>query len=271
MLGLGFVAALLVLAMIYGRLVHHDIPAATVVPTVWIGLGALGQSVTALGALAAAAPSALPAPYARGAAVAALLGGVSVWGFAMLWLALAAGLTARTVWGGLPFAPTWWSFIFPVGACVTATSALAARTGSQLFIWAAVVLYVLVVVAWMVVVRRSLRYAAGHMRRRPVIEHARRRPAEPDARHGVAPVLRHVRPQCQGRPPGFPGPRHPPGPGGRRRRHRAHRRGRLVHLHGSRTNSTPSSLRDTRLRAASLTLDVAGQDAFDLTLAHDEG
>ncbi|WP_370019098.1 hypothetical protein [Planotetraspora sp. GP83] len=80
------------LAMIYGRLVHHEAPTGTAVPTVWIGVGALGQSVTALGALAAVAPSELPAPYARGTAVFALMGGIMVWGFAMLWLVLAMGL-----------------------------------------------------------------------------------------------------------------------------------------------------------------------------------
>jgi tellurite resistance protein TehA-like permease len=181
MLGLGLIASLLVLSMIYGRLVHHDAPTGTVVPTVWIGLGALSQPVTALGALAVVAPSALPAPYARGSAVFALLGGLAMWGFAMLWLVLAAGLTARTIRHGLPFAPTWWSFIFPVGACVTATGALAAQTGSTLFTWAAVMLYALLVPAWVVVAVHSLRHAARHVRRWP----------EGDRRTcpGVAPVL----------------------------------------------------------------------------------
>ncbi|MFE2971783.1 carboxypeptidase regulatory-like domain-containing protein [Streptomyces sp. NPDC059340] len=276
MLGLGFVAALLVLAMIYGRLVHHDVPAATVVPTVWIGLGALGQWVTALGVLAAVAPSALPAPYAQGAAVAALLGGVSVWGFAMLWLVLAAGLTARTVRGGLPFAPTWWSFIFPVGACVTATSGLAARTGSQLFVWAAVVLYVLVVIAWMVVVSRSLHYAAGHARRRSVVQHACRRPAEPDAPRRVAPVLRGTvrssssSSSTDGRPVS------------EARVTLLDPAGDVV---GIALTGEDGSYAFTGLeadqytvvaagypaRAASLTLCDTGQDAFDLTLAHDGG
>ncbi|MDT0464452.1 SLAC1 family transporter [Streptomyces gibsoniae] len=171
MLGLGLVAVFLVLAMVYSRLVHHDAPTGAVVPTVWIGVGALAQAVTALGALATAAPGALPAPYARGAAVVALLGGLGVWGFAMLWLVLATALTVREIRTGLPFAPTWWSFIFPLGACVTATSALATRTGSQLFIWTAVVLYTLLVAAWAVVVRHSLRHAAGK----------RSRPEERDA------------------------------------------------------------------------------------------
>ena len=168
---LGLVAALLVLAMIYGRLVHHDAPTGAMVSTVRIGLGALGQSMTALGALAAAAPNTLPALYAKGAEVVALLGGVVVWGFALLWPALATGLTARTIRTGLPFAPTWWSFIFPVGAPVTATSTLAARTGSDLFVRPAVVFYALLVAAWAVVTGHSLRHAAGHSRRRLVEPH----------------------------------------------------------------------------------------------------
>lgn len=160
--GLGLIAVLLVLAMVYSRLVHHDAPTGAMVPTVWIGLGALGQVVTGLGALATAAPDALPAPYAKGAAVLALLGGVAVWGFAMLWLALAVGLTVREFRAGLSFAPSWWSFIFPLGALVTATAATAARSHSQLFIWPTVVLYALLVAAWVVVACRSLRHAAAH-------------------------------------------------------------------------------------------------------------
>ncbi|MER6078753.1 TDT family transporter [Streptomyces sp. NPDC001833] len=165
MLGLGLVAVLMVLAMVYSRLVHHEAPSGATVPTVWIGVGALDQAVTALGALAKAAPSALPAPYARGSAVAALLGGLGIWGFAMLWLVLATTLTVREVRRGLPFAPTWWSFIFPLGACVTGTGALAARTGSQPFVWSAVALYMLLVAAWAVVAWHSLRHVAGQRRR----------------------------------------------------------------------------------------------------------
>lgn len=167
LLGLGLVAVLLVLAMVYSRLVHHEAPTGAVVPTVWIGLGAIDQAVTAMGTLATAAPSALPGPYARAAAACALLGGIGLWGFAMLWLVLATALTVRQLRSGLPFAPTWWSFIFPLGACVTGTGALATRTGSELFAWIAVVLYALLAAAWAVVTWRSLCHAAGHVARRP--------------------------------------------------------------------------------------------------------
>ncbi|CAG6399005.1 TDT family transporter [Streptomyces cocklensis] len=172
LLGLGLVAVFLVLAMVYSSLVHHEAPAGAAVPTVWIGLGALGQAVTALGALATASRGVLPAPSARDAAALALLPGVGLWGFAVLWLALAAALTVREFRAGLPFAPTWWSFIFPLGALVTGTSALAARTGSQLFVWPGVFLYVLLAAAWAAVAWRSLAHAATHTR-----HGAARRPA----------------------------------------------------------------------------------------------
>jgi C4-dicarboxylate transporter/malic acid transport protein len=164
LLGLGLVAVFLVLAMIYSRLVHHDAPAGATVPTVWIGLGALGQAVTGLGSLATAAQGVLPEPSARGAGVLALLGGVGLWGFALLWLVLAVALTVREFRAGLPFAPTWWSFIFPLGACVTATSALAHRTGSEMFVWLAVPLYAVLVAAWAAVAWHSLRHAAVLLR-----------------------------------------------------------------------------------------------------------
>ena len=86
---------------------------AVMVPTLWIVLGPLGQSVTAAGNLGTAAARVLPEPYAAGAAVFALLYGVPTWGFAMMWLVLAAAITVRTARRGLPFALTWWSFTFP--------------------------------------------------------------------------------------------------------------------------------------------------------------
>ncbi|MEU6321628.1 carboxypeptidase regulatory-like domain-containing protein [Streptomyces sp. NPDC047009] len=269
MLGLGLVAALLVLAMIYGRLVHHEAPTGTVVPTVWIGVGALGQSVTALGALAAVAPSTLPAPYARGTAVFALLGGIVVWGFAMLWLVLAAGLTVRTIRAGLPFAPTWWSFIFPVGACVTATSALTARTGSKPFVWIAVVLYALLVIAWVAVAGRSLCHAAGYIRRRPVAGHARRRPVRAELRRAATVLRGTVRAGADGRPV-------------------SEARVTLLDPAGDVVGMTLTAkdgsyafadLEGDRYtvvaagypaRATPLAFDGSGQD-FDLTLAHEEG
>ena len=88
----------------------------------------------------------------------------------MVWLALAAALTIRTARAGLPFALTWWSFTFPLGTCVTATSALAARTHATMFTVAALALYALLATAWLTVVIRTTLHATE----RPAITTPRR-------------------------------------------------------------------------------------------------
>ena len=128
MFGISLFASVIIITQVWARLVTHKPGAAVMVPTLWIVLGPLGQSVTAAGNLGTAAARVLPEPYAAGAAVFALLYGVPTWGFAMMWLVLAAAITVRTARRGLPFALTWWSFTFPVGTCVTGTIALAARS-----------------------------------------------------------------------------------------------------------------------------------------------
>jgi C4-dicarboxylate transporter/malic acid transport protein len=164
MFGISLLATLIIVPQIWARLVQHKVGAAAMAPTLWIVLGPLGQSVTSVSRLGTDATQVLPAPYGTGATVAGLLYGVPVWGFAMLWLVLAAAITVRTAraaGGRLPFALTWWSFTFPVGTCVTATIALAARSSDTALRDVAVVLYVLLVLAWLVVAMRTVLFAFG--------------------------------------------------------------------------------------------------------------
>jgi tellurite resistance protein TehA-like permease len=97
-----------------------------------------------------------------------MLYGVPTWGFAMMWLALAAAITVRTARRGLPFALTWWSFTFPVGTCVTGTIALAARSGADVLRIASVVLFALLVAAWLVVAARTVAGSASGRLFKPV-------------------------------------------------------------------------------------------------------
>ena len=71
------------------RLYGTVIGAAAAVPTLWIVLGPLGQSITATHNLGEAAPQLLPAPYGTAFHALGLVYGLPVWGFAMLWAALA--------------------------------------------------------------------------------------------------------------------------------------------------------------------------------------
>jgi len=107
MFGLSLVAALIIITMIWSRLAHFGSSGTARVPTLWIVLGPLGQSITAAGLLGATAHLAVPSELASSMNTFAVLYGVPVFGFALFWGALAASLTVRTIRRGLPFALTW--------------------------------------------------------------------------------------------------------------------------------------------------------------------
>ncbi|MEU2876570.1 TDT family transporter [Streptomyces sp. NPDC007070] len=148
MFGLSLLATLALLPLVLGRLlVAGPLPLA-LTPTLFLVLGPLGQSTTAAGAFADAAPGALPAPYGSAFTAFAVLYGVPVMGFAALWFAFAAAQVVRAGRRGMGFAMTWWSFTFPVGTCVTGASALARHTHLAAYEGLAVALYAVLVVAW---------------------------------------------------------------------------------------------------------------------------
>ncbi|MDH6243374.1 TDT family transporter [Mycobacterium sp. OTB74] len=157
MFGLSLVAALVIITLIWSRLAHYGTSGSARVPTLWIVLGPLGQGITAAGLLGSVAAMAVTPELASGMNVFAVLFGVPVWGFAVLWISIATALTVRTMRRGMPFALTWWSLTFPVGTFVTGTSQLALHTGLPSFRVAAVVTYVCLLSTWTLVAVRTLR------------------------------------------------------------------------------------------------------------------
>ncbi|MFJ6987072.1 MULTISPECIES: TDT family transporter [unclassified Streptomyces] len=148
--GLSLLAVLLMLPLVFARLLTGGPLPLLLTPTLFLVLGPLGQSTTAVGAFAEVAPGVLPGPDSGGLAVVAVLYGVPVMGFALLWLVLATALVARARRRGMGFAMTWWAFTFPVGTCVTGAEALARHTGLVAFDALAVGLYVVLVATWTV-------------------------------------------------------------------------------------------------------------------------
>jgi C4-dicarboxylate transporter/malic acid transport protein len=157
MFGISLLASLFTIAMLWGRLVFHGPGPSRLVPTLWIVLGPLGQSVTAAGLLGVAGAGVIHSPYASALRAMGVVYGVPVWGFAMLWLVLAAAITWRTQREHLPFSLTWWSFTFPVGTVVTGTSVLAASTHAAFLRYASVALYALLIAAWLTAATRTAR------------------------------------------------------------------------------------------------------------------
>ena len=157
MFGLSLIASFVVITLLWWRLTQQKTGPANMVPTLWIVLGPLGQSITAANLLGGVAHLALPAPYDTGMAVFGLVFGLPVWGFALLWAAVAGAITVHTARARLPFSLTWWSFTFPVGTMVTGTSGLAAHSQDHVFVWAAGLFYVGLVAAWVIVAIRTAR------------------------------------------------------------------------------------------------------------------
>ncbi len=156
MFGLSLVASLIVITLLWSRLAQHKIGAAAMVPTLWIVLGPLGQSITAANLLGGNAHLAVDASLARALELFGIIYGVPVLGFALMWAALAAAITIRTIREGMPFSLTWWSFTFPVGTCVTGVAGLAAHTGLVAFQVLAVIAFVGLLTAWMTVATRTV-------------------------------------------------------------------------------------------------------------------
>ncbi|MBW0137984.1 MULTISPECIES: TDT family transporter [Pseudonocardia] len=164
MFGLSLLASVMITTLILYRLAVHGTGPAATVPTMWIVLGWLGQSITAVNLLGGVAHLALPAPLSTALEVFGVVYGVPVFGFTLLWIALAGAVTVHTARAGLPFSLTWWSFTFPVGTVVTGTSALALHTGDSVLAVLAVVFYAGLVGAWITVAARTARGSArGHL------------------------------------------------------------------------------------------------------------
>ncbi|MFD3943934.1 TDT family transporter [Streptomyces sp. NPDC058579] len=157
MFGISLLATLVMLPLVFGRLVTGGPLPLALTPTLFLVLGPLGQSTTAANKFADVAPGVLPEPYAHGFGAFAVLYGVPVMGFALLWLALAGAMVLRARRQGMGFAMTWWAFTFPVGTCVTGAEGLAHHTGLAAFRWLAIALYVFLVAAWLVAGTHTLR------------------------------------------------------------------------------------------------------------------
>lgn len=120
---LTLVFALVVVALVASEFRERGLPPLQALPTMWIPLGIVGQSIAAANNLGIAAghtvgPDAAQALRLFGLGYGLLMGTVMV-----VTLAAVGVMTARAFRRGLTFTMSWWSFIFPVGACTVGMGA----------------------------------------------------------------------------------------------------------------------------------------------------
>ncbi|TWS24807.1 C4-dicarboxylate ABC transporter [Tsukamurella sputi] len=167
--GFSVLASVVVIPAVVARLVRRDVWPAAMVPTVWIMLGPMGQSITAVNSLGADAHLVV----GSGAAHALIRFGIGygwvVTAPLLAWTAVALVLTARTAATGLPYALTWWSFTFPIGTCATGFSAMATHTGAPAYSILSIGYFLALVTGWVVAARGTVPHAlmSGHLLRHP--------------------------------------------------------------------------------------------------------
>ncbi|OEJ35544.1 C4-dicarboxylate ABC transporter [Streptomyces subrutilus] len=157
MFGISLLATLLMLPLVFGRLIVGGPLPLALTPPLFLVLGPLGQSTTAVNQLADMAPQSIGAPYAGALGAFAVVYGVPVMGFALLWTALATAMLVRAARHGMGFTMTWWALTFPVGTCVTGAAGLARHTGLTAFAWLAAALFLALLAAWLLAAAHTLR------------------------------------------------------------------------------------------------------------------
>lgn len=137
-LGFGSLLFIFVMAVAFNRYIFHPLPAAHLAPTLWIGLAP--TSILAVDLIRILPPLAtfLGADEAALKTLSILTSGlgVALWGFALFWLILTLTVTISVQRKtAIPFALSWWAFVFPMGAFVVASGVVFQAVHASLILW----------------------------------------------------------------------------------------------------------------------------------------
>ncbi|MCJ0907254.1 TDT family transporter [Rhodococcus sp. ARC_M6] len=126
------------------------------IPSLWIPLGVIGQSIGASNLLAAASQNVLDAHTAAALHTFGLAYGTVVGALGVVAFITVTTITVQALRRGLSFSLGWWSFTFPIGACAVGASAFGVATGSPLVLAVAVTLLVALIPIWATVASRTV-------------------------------------------------------------------------------------------------------------------
>lgn len=152
--GFGWIISLICTAFLIKNLLEKGLPPAHLRPTLFIPVGAAAYTIVALIGQA----NAIPESYGYFAAhpgaksvlqTTALFSGIFLWLFSFWVFAIAVMANAILI-GKMPFALTWWAFIFPNVGFTLSTVVIGRELGSDGILWVGSVMTALVAAIWCV-------------------------------------------------------------------------------------------------------------------------
>ncbi|WP_405058507.1 hypothetical protein OG474_38065 [Kribbella sp. NBC_01505] len=150
MFGLDLLMTIVVLPLVLHRLFVHGPLPVQATPALFMVIAPFGQGVNALGNLGdQAIHSGLPTPYAEGLQALAVVGGVPLMGFTLLWGAICLVLLGWAFSQGLKFSMAWWGIPFSWGTIVTGLTNLTKHTELHALSWFTVACYVVLAASFL--------------------------------------------------------------------------------------------------------------------------
>lgn len=159
-LGIGGFLFLFVMSAVLTRYIFYALPASHLTPTIWIGLA----PTSLLTILSVRLIKPLTQFFQADPQVEQVLVflsrpiGTIFLGFALFWFLLAL-LNTWGVWRkmSIPFALSWWAFIFPLGVLSVANGALYQVFPIPFFLWTGMVILIATVILWVIVAFLTIR------------------------------------------------------------------------------------------------------------------
>ena len=149
--GIGAMLFLLLLAVLFFRLLSHDLPATELAPTNYIMLAPIGILIVDVFQISGR----LGQFYGTDLTTIALILGLILWGFG-LWAALVnLFMIIRYVKRGMRFHIGWWSYVFPTAAFTLASLELSRYI--PFFRTISVALYILLLISFIIITAGTLR------------------------------------------------------------------------------------------------------------------
>ncbi|KAF2231618.1 putative C4-dicarboxylate/malic acid transporter [Viridothelium virens] len=163
--GIGFMVTLMIYAAFIYRLMTQKLPKESLRPGMFISVGPSGFTISAIVNMAEALPKVIPPGFMGNGELCGMVSmiignwvGVWLWGLALWFFIVSVGAHASCVaHGRMNFSMTWYSFVFPNTALVTATFAVAKALDNQAIRIFGCVLTCLLILTWLLVFSMMIR------------------------------------------------------------------------------------------------------------------